>query len=92
MGFGVPIDQWLRAEMREFAYDVLLDRTARQRNLFDADHVRDLLDEHSNGQNRSNHIWALLMLELWFRMWIDGADSGPVPVPAGRDAREPAHV
>jgi asparagine synthase (glutamine-hydrolysing) len=75
MGFGVPIDRWLRAEMRDFAYDMLLDRTARQRGLFDADYIRQLLNQHASGQNWSNRIWALLMLELWFRMWIDSADT-----------------
>jgi asparagine synthase (glutamine-hydrolysing) len=80
MGFGVPIDRWLRAEMRDFAWDMLLDGTARQRGLFDADYIRQLLDQHASGQNWSNRIWALLMLELWFRMWIDHAGSG-LPVP-----------
>jgi asparagine synthase (glutamine-hydrolysing) len=80
MGFGVPIDRWLRAEMRDFAWDMLLDGTARQRGLFDAGYVQQLLDQHAIGQNCSNRIWALLMLELWFRMWIDYAGSG-LPVP-----------
>jgi asparagine synthase (glutamine-hydrolysing) len=94
MGFGVPVDQWLRAEMRDYAYDVLLDRTARERGLFDADYVRRLLDEHSAGQNWSNCIWALLMLELWFRMWIDEADLAGLPPRAARDIdlRERIHA
>jgi asparagine synthase (glutamine-hydrolysing) len=74
MGFGVPIDIWLRNEMREFAYDTLLSETARARGLFDANVVRTLLDRHSAGENWSIRIWALLMLELWFRMWIDTSD------------------
>jgi asparagine synthase (glutamine-hydrolysing) len=34
--------------------------------------VRRLLDEHC-AVRRDHHtrLWALLMLELWFRMWID---------------------
>jgi asparagine synthase (glutamine-hydrolysing) len=79
MGFGVPIDQWLRKDMREFAYDILLDRTSRERGLFDMKNVRDILDAHVNGQNWATRIWCLLMLELWFRMWIDG--SGVVNAP-----------
>jgi asparagine synthase (glutamine-hydrolysing) len=54
---------------------MLLDRTARQRGLFDADYIRQLLNQHASGENWSNRIWALLMLELWFRMWIDSADT-----------------
>jgi asparagine synthase (glutamine-hydrolysing) len=72
MGFGVPIDKWLRAELKSLAYDTLLSPSARQRGLFRPDHVRGLLDEHCSGA-RDHHyrLWALLMLELWFSMWID---------------------
>lgn len=80
MGFGVPIDAWLRAEMREFAYDTLLGQTARNRGLFDPNAVRRLLEAHSSGENWASRIWALLMLELWFRMWIDPADPFAQPV------------
>ncbi len=71
MGFGCPIDHWLRAELRDMAYDVLLSDTATQRNIFRKDYVKQLLDEHMSGQNHHTRLWALLMLELWFRMWVD---------------------
>jgi len=80
MGFGVPIDMWLRTDMRDFAYDTLLGTTARQRGLFDPGYVRQLLDGHMNGENRAYWIWALLMLEMWFRMWIDSEDAFAHPV------------
>ena len=75
MGFGVPIDQWLKAEMKEFAYDTLLSNQAKQRGLIKAEYTRAMLDEHSAGK-RSHHtrLWALLMLELWFQMWIDPSE------------------
>jgi asparagine synthase (glutamine-hydrolysing) len=75
MGFGVPIDLWLRGEMRDFAYDTLTGPTARQRGLFDPKYVHGLLDRHMAGENWAYWIWALLMLELWFRMWIDAKDA-----------------
>jgi asparagine synthase (glutamine-hydrolysing) len=72
MGFGCPVDHWFRSELKEFAYDVLLSRSARDRGLFRPDYVRRLLDEHCT-LTRDHHtrLWALLMLELWFQMWID---------------------
>ncbi len=87
MGFGVPIERWLRDELREFAYDTLTSRAASERGLFKPGYVRQLLDEHVAG-TRLNHtrLWALLMLELWFRMWIDPAKA-PLKPPA-----EPALV
>jgi asparagine synthase (glutamine-hydrolysing) len=72
MGFGVPIDRWLKRELRELAYDTLLGARARARGLFRPEAVRTLLDEHVSGTRMHHHrIWALLMLELWFVMWID---------------------
>jgi len=71
-GFGVPIDRWFRHELREMAYDLLLDARAIQRGYFRPEAVRKYLDEHVRG-DRDHHgrLWALLMLELWHRMFID---------------------
>jgi asparagine synthase (glutamine-hydrolysing) len=82
MGFGVPIDHWFRHELREMAYDVLLDARARQRGYFRPDVVRRYLDEHVEG--RAHHhprLWSLLMLEQWHRVFID-ARPAPSAAPA----------
>jgi asparagine synthase (glutamine-hydrolysing) len=75
MGFGVPIDGWLRVELREMVHDILLDARARARGYFHPEVVRRYLDEHAAGRG-SHHqrLWALLMLELWHRTFIDGRD------------------
>jgi asparagine synthase (glutamine-hydrolysing) len=80
MGFGVPIDHWLKTSMKEFAYDTLLSHSARQRGLVKPSYVRTMLDEHRGGV-RLHHtrLWALLMLELWFQMWIDPAEPPLAP-------------
>jgi len=83
MGFGCPIDQWLRRELKELAYDTLLAPAARERGLMRPEYVHNLLDEHC--AYRANHhtrLWALLMLELWFRTWIDGASATDAYRPA----------
>src|SRR6266853_1097208 len=83
MGFGCPIDQWLRRELKDLAYDTLLSPSARERGLMRPDYVKRLLDEHC--AYRANHhtrLWALLMLELWFRTWIDGAAASQSYRPA----------
>lgn len=72
MGFGVPLDHWFRNELKEMAYDTLLSDRAMQRGYFKKEAVRKILDEHISGKwNWQNHIWNLLMLELWHRMFID---------------------
>jgi len=87
MGFGVPIERWLRTELKEFAYDTLLSRRATERGLFRGDYVRKMLDENSAGiRFHHTRLWALLMLELWFQMWIDAAEAplSPPPIPSVR--------
>jgi asparagine synthase (glutamine-hydrolysing) len=82
-GFGVPLERWFRGELREMAYDVLLSPQATGRGYFETGSVRRLLDEHVQG--RADHqyrLWALLMLELWHRTFIDA--RCPLQAPAGR--------
>jgi asparagine synthase (glutamine-hydrolysing) len=83
MGFGCPIDQWLRRELKSLAYDTLLAPAARDRGLVRPDYVTRLLDEHCAGRaNHHTRLWALLMLELWFRAWIDGVAASDAYRPA----------
>ncbi len=99
MGFGCPIDQWLRRELKELAYDTLLAPAARARGVMRPEYVERLLGEHCAGRaNHHTRLWALLMLELWFREWIDrGANqrmdqgrSGETGRAAASDALYPA--
>ena len=72
MGFGVPINRWFREELKDELRAILLDPVAINRGLFRREAVERLIDEHV--QNRRDHayrLWALLMLELWFRHHID---------------------
>ncbi len=74
MGFGVPMDSWLRGELRELARQVLLDPVALGRGYFRPEAIQRLLDEHQSGPTSHGHrIWALLVLELWHQEWVDGA-------------------
>jgi len=72
MGFGVPIGRWFRNELKDYAYEILLDTRAKERGYFNPDSVKKILDEHTSG--RIDHwcrIWGLLNLELWHRMFMD---------------------
>ena len=72
MGFAVPIRYWLGKELRQFTKDILLSDEADRRGLFHRSVVAKLIDEQQAGtQDNSWKIWTLLMLELWFRRFID---------------------
>jgi asparagine synthase (glutamine-hydrolysing) len=75
MGFGVPIDRWFRGELKDELRAVLLDPAALGRGLFRPEAVTTLIEEHTQGRrDHAYKLWALLMLELWFRNHVDRAD------------------
>ncbi|HTK89037.1 MAG TPA: asparagine synthase-related protein, partial [Verrucomicrobiae bacterium] len=73
MGFGVPLGQWFRRELRDYARETLLGSRACQRGLFVPAAIERLLAEHDSGRHdRSASLWALVMFEEWARRWLDG--------------------
>jgi asparagine synthase (glutamine-hydrolysing) len=73
MGFGVPIDHWLRHELKDLTYDTLLGPRCLGRGYFRGDIIQRMLDEHVQGKAGWHYLlWTLLMLELWHRTFIDG--------------------
>lgn len=71
-GFGVPLGEWLRGPLRDLTYDLLTDATARSRGYFRPEAVSALVDGHMAGVDRSPHLYALVMLELWHREVLGG--------------------
>ena len=72
MGFGVPIGSWFRGEMKDFVHSVLLSDKAMNRGITDPAVVRRWIEHHETAAaDYTHHIWALLMLELWFQRFID---------------------
>jgi asparagine synthase (glutamine-hydrolysing) len=70
-GFGLPIDRWMKEDLAPLSRDVLLDRTARERGLFEPSAIETLLEQQQRGEPRGDQIWALMILELWYREFID---------------------
>ena len=74
MGFGVPIDRWFRQDCREYLRDILLSDRCAARGYFRPERVRQLVDRHQQTEtNYGYRLYALLMLELWHREYVDGA-------------------
>jgi asparagine synthase (glutamine-hydrolysing) len=72
MGFGVPLEHWFRGELKALAHEVLLDPRTADRGYFRPAAIKRLLAEHVTARfNHAHRLWALLVLELWHREWID---------------------
>jgi len=82
-GFGVPIQEWINQQLRARIRDTLSDARTKQRGYVDSHYVSVLLDEHERGRrDHSMSLWALVMLELWHRQFLDG------PTPGRKESRE----
>ena len=72
MGFGVPIGHWFRGGLQPFLRETVLSERALKRELFKPEVVRQMVELHARGERDYSHqLWTLLMLELWFRKFID---------------------
>jgi asparagine synthase (glutamine-hydrolysing) len=77
-GFRLPIHDWLRGDLRDYARDVLLDPAAIARGHFNRAYVERLLSEHADSRaDHSQGIWTLLMYELWHDYVMGGAARVP---------------
>ena len=66
-GFGVPLSEWLREDLKEYAHDILLTRTNRCQEFVDLDVLKELWTEHQNGEDHGSLLYSVLILELWLR-------------------------
>lgn len=75
MGFGVPIDVWLRGPLRDWADDLLSPSALAEDDLFQVAPVRALWARHLAGENWQYPIWSILMAQAWRRRWLVGAGA-----------------
>jgi asparagine synthase (glutamine-hydrolysing) len=73
-GFELPLAAWLRGDLRDTARDLLFSARAAQRGYVRPETVMRIWAAHQRGRrNHASQIWALMVLELWLREYLDTA-------------------
>jgi asparagine synthase (glutamine-hydrolysing) len=81
MGFGIPLDSWLRGRLRDWAESLLAEKRLRDGGLFEPGVVRAAWADHLSGhRNLQYQLWNVLMFEAW-RQSI-GGNRVSVPEPS----------
>ena len=70
MGFGIPLGEWLRGPLRDWAEALLDEKRLREADLLDVATVRRFWRQHLDGSRNWQYlIWDVLMLEAWRERW-----------------------
>jgi asparagine synthase (glutamine-hydrolysing) len=73
MGFGIPLGDWLRGPLRDWAETLLAEQRLREGGLVDVNCVRRYWHEHLSRQRNWQYLlWDVLMLEAWRERWARG--------------------
>ena len=78
VGFGVPLDAWMRGPLREELLDMCSVDYLKKQGIFDAQYVHDFISEYTrtgdkgpaSGANYSKVAWSFFVFQQWYRGYI----------------------
>jgi asparagine synthase (glutamine-hydrolysing) len=76
-GFGIPLDDWLRGPLKEWASDLLARERLGRQGWFDSNRVDTVWTAHQRGGgNHGSWLWNVLMAQTWSDRWCGGQSTG----------------
>jgi len=85
MGFGVPIDAWLRGPMRDWAEALLDEHRLSEEGLFKPAPIREAWLAHvEGGENLQHQLWSILMFQAWKEAQLPATTRHVLPPASAR--------
>jgi asparagine synthase (glutamine-hydrolysing) len=70
-GFGIPLANWIKDELRELTQDLLSKDKIKNQGVFNYDYIDRLLKEHFSGKKDNRKLlWALMVFEMWHEKYF----------------------
>jgi asparagine synthase (glutamine-hydrolysing) len=70
-GFSIPINEWIRGDLHDFCYDILLNKDRFSSGIFSKSAIEKILRSHMNCErNLGNQIWVLIIFEMWHNKYM----------------------
>jgi asparagine synthase (glutamine-hydrolysing) len=71
MGFAIPVESWMKTELKELVNEYLSESQIKAHGLFDFKAINDLKNTFYNGHSEKYlQIWYLLMFQMWYKRWF----------------------
>jgi asparagine synthase (glutamine-hydrolysing) len=65
-GFSIPLEDWLRSDLKEFMLEVLAEDRIKKAGFFEYSYIKRIINQHLSGKrNYKTLIWRILMFQLW---------------------------
>lgn len=71
MGFGVPLDNWLRGPLRDWAEDLLDEKKIKRDEFLNPEPIKKLWKEHLSGKRNWQYLlWDVFVFQAWKKRWM----------------------
>ncbi len=72
MGFGIPLNKWMKGELRPLVLETINRKNLQKHHLFNEDLIINLRDNYlANSKNDNAKLWLILMFQLWWNKWME---------------------
>jgi asparagine synthase (glutamine-hydrolysing) len=70
VGFGIPLNKWFSGTLNSYAKKILLAPNAQIKEMFDIEHVKEIIGDNNRSDDFGPRLWSLMCLELWLKSYF----------------------